>query len=207
MLKAGSIRPDTLVWREGMADWQRWSAVRHGAVPTGPGVAPRVCAHCGGVFPADQLITLQGVAVCAACKPVQLQKLKEGLVADGGTERLESLLRVAKAQKGVTWCILVLLLLYGGSLAGMSSGIPAASILMLGVLVVLPFQLIYVYRLASALEMGVPLLWVVGMFLSCIGLILLLILSTKATKALREAGFKVGLMGANLAEIERALGR
>jgi hypothetical protein len=75
-----------------------------------------------------------------------------------------------------------------------------------GVLVVLCLQMVHVYRLASALEMGVPLLWVIGVILlSCIGLILLLILSSKATKTLRNAGFRVGLLGANPRQIEQQM--
>jgi hypothetical protein len=41
-------------------------------------------------------------------------------------------------------------------------------------------------------------------FLGCIGLILLLVLSSQATKELRKAGIKVGLLGANPEDVERA---
>jgi hypothetical protein len=76
----------------------------------------------------------------------------------------------------------------------------------IGVLAVAIFQVIYVYRLASSLEKGIPILWVLGiLFLSCIGLILLLVLSSKATKQLREAGFKVGLLGGNPKDVERRM--
>jgi len=77
---------------------------------------------------------------------------------------------------------------------------------MIGVLAVAIFQVIYVYRLASSLETGIPILWVLGILcLSCIGLLLLLVLSSKATKQLREAGFKVGLLGGNPKDVERRM--
>jgi hypothetical protein len=38
-------------------------------------------------------------------------------------------------------------------------------------------------------------------------LILLLILSSKATKEIKASGFKVGLLGGNPKEIEQAMGR
>ena len=63
----------------------------------------------------------------------------------------------------------------------------------------------YVYRLAAALG-HTAIVWVLGVvFLSCIGLLLLLILSSKATKELRNAGFKVGLLGANPKDIEQKM--
>ena len=77
---------------------------------------------------------------------------------------------------------------------------------LIGLLAVVIFQVIYVYRLASSLETGIPILWVLGILcLSCIGLLLLLVLSSKATKQLREAGFKVGLLGAIPKDVEHRM--
>lgn len=95
-------------------------------------------------------------------------------------------LDIAKAQKGVLYCVLAnIVLLFFPPL----------------VLFVIPFQLYFVYRLATALRLDYPLLWAIGMFFPIISLILLLILSQKATAAIRAAGFHVGLMGANLKDI------
>ena len=41
------------------------------------------CTECGGSFPADELIPIGGGLVCAACKPVAVQKLKEGVEITG----------------------------------------------------------------------------------------------------------------------------
>jgi uncharacterized RDD family membrane protein YckC len=73
---AGVVRPDTLVWREGMASWQPYGGVAGDA-----GTAPRkTCSQCGRAFPADDLIDFGDRSVCAECKPVFLQGLKEGAI-------------------------------------------------------------------------------------------------------------------------------
>ncbi|WPD22692.1 MAG: hypothetical protein SD837_21215 [Candidatus Electrothrix scaldis] len=47
------------------------------------------CTGCGNTFPEDELIELGGRLICATCKPVALQKLKEGAV-ESGSGGLES---------------------------------------------------------------------------------------------------------------------
>ncbi|MBI3880782.1 MAG: DUF4339 domain-containing protein, partial [Verrucomicrobia bacterium] len=59
LIQSGAIRPDTLVWREGLAGWQKLSEARPaaGAPPltAPPLTAPPVqggllCAECGKIF-------------------------------------------------------------------------------------------------------------------------------------------------------------
>jgi hypothetical protein len=221
--KSGLINSSTSVWCEGMADWQPLAQAAPQLLTTLPppppvatGTGESVCVECGGVFPAAETVSLGGVRVCARCKPVYLQKLQEGVASGGRADQLARLLKIAKAQRGVNLAILLVLIcyvliLFGGVLAPVRPGAggPAALIPLVGgvgLIAVLIFQVINVYRLASALEVGVPILWVLGVFfLSCIGLLLLLLLSSKATKELRKAGFKVGLLGADPNEIQRRM--
>jgi len=90
MLRSGSIRPETLVWREGMADWATYSEAKGGAAPTGATVAgaemkpEAVCAECGKIFPVDETIRYGDARVCATCKPVFLQKMQEGVAPKTG---------------------------------------------------------------------------------------------------------------------------
>ena len=94
LAQSGIIQADTLVWHEGLANWQPYSAVRPSAPPAGV-AAPSatltaatqqavaagtdvVCAECNGVFPKENAIQYGAVWVCANCKPVFLQKLREG---------------------------------------------------------------------------------------------------------------------------------
>lgn len=105
-LRLGSILPTTLVWRSGMAEWQSASKVApeivlppaleapasdsFGAVIDAPpeltsGTPPVLpnffCTYCGVIIPADQLVRIGGRAVCAACKPVYVQQVREGMDA------------------------------------------------------------------------------------------------------------------------------
>ena len=160
--------------------------------------------------------------VCARCKPLRLQKIQEGVPTGDRTAQLARLLKIAKAQRGVNMGILLLFLCYaliifggvlgGAAASGSTGGAPAGAMAILpliavvGLLAVSLLQILYVYRLASALEVGLPILWVLGVvFLSCIGVILLLILSSKATKQIKAGGFKVGLLGGNPKEIAAAM--
>ncbi|HEY1789293.1 MAG TPA: RDD family protein [Verrucomicrobiae bacterium] len=88
LVQTGKISADTLVWREGMADWVPYSQVdATTAAPgaTGADTKPQaVCAECGKVFPEDETIRYGEVRVCANCKPILLQKLQEGAALNTG---------------------------------------------------------------------------------------------------------------------------
>lgn len=59
------------------------------------------------------------------------------------------------------------------------------------------------YRLAKALQLPAPWVFVVCSFLPYVGVIVLLILNAQATAALKRAGIHVGLMGADRRDLER----
>jgi len=81
----GEIDDGTLVWHEGLANWQSFGAVRPKDVlmppvlPTTPALdSLTTCSVCRGHFAPDDLILLLGQRVCANCKPTLLQGLREG---------------------------------------------------------------------------------------------------------------------------------
>jgi len=95
LVRQGVVRDDTLIWREGMAAWQRHAAVRGSSNPS-PGNAPpppqpayqpmaaaaatpgadvRYCSECGRAIPASQLISFGNVSVCTQCQPAYSQRL------------------------------------------------------------------------------------------------------------------------------------
>jgi uncharacterized RDD family membrane protein YckC len=93
----GKIQPDTLIWREGMANWTPYGEARGSAAPASPaspglriagatgtgsggsaGSAQATCTQCGGVFPVENMIRYGASHICANCKPVFMQKLAEG---------------------------------------------------------------------------------------------------------------------------------
>jgi uncharacterized RDD family membrane protein YckC len=82
LVLAGVVRDDTLVWKEGMQNWQPHGSVRVPvsalAVPPAGLSDARYCGECGRPFPANELVAIGTVPVCATCKPIYLQRLREG---------------------------------------------------------------------------------------------------------------------------------
>lgn len=98
LVAQGIITDTMLVWRDGLADWQPWSALRPTPDPTAEVPSPTVsdattaaptpagqerCRECGGVFPDDEVIRFGNDTVCSACKPVYLQRIREGIQRPG----------------------------------------------------------------------------------------------------------------------------
>ena len=106
------------------------------------------------------------------------------------SRRVDEILQLAKAQKGVLWCVLINIILY-----------PVPFILLLLVPILLPAQMFFIYKLARGLDSSAPILWCLGVIVPLLNLLLLLMLSQRATRRIQDAGFKVGLMGAKLVEI------
>jgi len=80
----GTITPQTLVWHEGIADWQPYETVQTQLQPATPAPAHvqegvGACSQCGNEFSVDEMLVFDGAYVCAQCKPLYLQKLKEGV--------------------------------------------------------------------------------------------------------------------------------
>jgi uncharacterized RDD family membrane protein YckC len=101
LIATGKIQAETLVWRDGMANWQPLREVRAVAalatayappvssqtpltIATAPAANEVVCAHCQGIFPRENTIQYGTSYVCAACKPAFIQKLKEGATTEVG---------------------------------------------------------------------------------------------------------------------------
>ena len=90
LVQSGKLRGDTLVWHEGMAAWQPFDTVKPAGItlpqaeaagaPFATGDATEaVCGECGKIFRKDEMIAHGGVYICAGCKPVFLQRVREGL--------------------------------------------------------------------------------------------------------------------------------
>lgn len=90
MVGQGTIASDTLVWRDGMADWAAFDQVgpqiadtsaagtQGGAAYSADDRPMFVCSSCNRTFPEDEVIQYQGAYVCAQCKPYFIQQLREG---------------------------------------------------------------------------------------------------------------------------------
>lgn len=73
--RAGKIGPATLVWHEGWSEWRRFGDASAALQPHGNAS----CVECGKVFPTSEMIQYEGSWVCAGCKAVFFQKVKEGV--------------------------------------------------------------------------------------------------------------------------------
>ncbi len=80
--ESGRIGPDTLVWRSGMPDWQPLSTVDAfaSAVLSSEG---GFCTECGRAVGAGELLAFGNSRVCANCKDVFFQRVREQGVAVG----------------------------------------------------------------------------------------------------------------------------
>lgn len=58
--------------------------------------ATAICSNCGKTVPRSDVITLQNATVCAACKPIVVQRMKEGSTINRGGVWRENELLVAE---------------------------------------------------------------------------------------------------------------
>ncbi len=97
---------------------------------------------------------------------------------------------VGKRQKAIIWLILI--------------SIPAIFIPFTSLVVGL-ISVYFIYKLAKAVKSSLAWLYIILGFLPLISLLALLHLNAKATRALREKGLKVGLMGASSSDLDNLL--
>ncbi|HEX4083864.1 MAG TPA: RDD family protein [Chthoniobacteraceae bacterium] len=87
LVHSGKIGGDTKVWRDGLADWMPYGELFGAAnSPVAAAAGAHRCAECGKAFPDSEMIAFENAWVCAACKPVFVQKLKEGINPAGVME-------------------------------------------------------------------------------------------------------------------------
>jgi uncharacterized RDD family membrane protein YckC len=89
LASAGVIEPHTLVWHEGMPNWQAYHTVRNllGAVPSTnsdevPGVVG-LCSQCEEAQLHSEMVRFGNNWVCANCKDRYTQRLREGTLTGG----------------------------------------------------------------------------------------------------------------------------
>lgn len=106
LIKARRIKAQTLVRNINMKEWRPLVELVHGgsaktvrsqapvhppealpgrtgsAVP-GDSTDTAVCSQCGRSFPHDQVVYFDQQAICAACKPMFVQRLREGVAQPG----------------------------------------------------------------------------------------------------------------------------
>jgi hypothetical protein len=110
----------------------------------------------------------------------------------GGTV---DVLAIAKAQKGILWCV-------AGAILIVVLGLSISQLFNLLGLPLIIVEIYFAYKLLIAFKSKYWILWLIGMLIPYFSLILLLVLNERATKVIRAQGYKVSLMGARLADIK-----
>lgn len=93
LVKTKKINAHTRVWRPGMKEWQELGRLTKetesmpSAITPGSGRSRQArCSECGNSFALDDMIRFGESWVCAGCKPLFVQKFKEGLTVAGAMD-------------------------------------------------------------------------------------------------------------------------
>jgi uncharacterized RDD family membrane protein YckC len=78
LVRDGIITYSTLVWNSTMTDWNEYGNLNTASEGQGSS-ANSVCAECGRSFSQDDMIKYGESWICAQCKPIFVQKIKEGV--------------------------------------------------------------------------------------------------------------------------------
>ena len=81
LARNGVIKADTLVWYQGMADWQPYATAIQGAAASGSpvGDGTEVCAVSGKRYPKREMIQYEGKWISAEHRDEFFQRLREGV--------------------------------------------------------------------------------------------------------------------------------
>jgi len=90
LIRDKKLNAKTLVWQPGMVSWQELGVLirsRKGqsgqATSAAVTVQQALCSECGLAFAEDEMIRFQEAWICAGCKPLFVQKIKEGVSVAG----------------------------------------------------------------------------------------------------------------------------
>jgi len=96
LIKAKKVNSQTMVWQPGMHAWQELGLfarrkTQGGSQSVQPAasnalIQQSVCSECGQAFAEDDMIRFEDAWVCATCKPIFVQKIKEGVTVAGAME-------------------------------------------------------------------------------------------------------------------------
>jgi uncharacterized RDD family membrane protein YckC len=90
LIRTKKINAKTLVRQDGMQNWQELGNLvrsrRTEGARSDQAVVPEkqfVCSECGRAFAEEEMIRFNDTRVCAGCKPIFIQKIKEGVSVAG----------------------------------------------------------------------------------------------------------------------------
>lgn len=161
-----------LVWHDGLADWQQAGSI--------PEIRPSLPPP--GLFRPPSGLAISPVPIADV---EAIARLYRRLVLLVGFQLLVSFLQIPLQEAAPS----------------MGVGLVAAAVLLvlLGILVAM---VITTYKLTRLLGAGLPILWAIAMFIPCLNLLTLLVLSTRAQAWCQQYGIKVGLLGPTKESLE-----
>jgi uncharacterized RDD family membrane protein YckC len=108
LIQSGKLNPDSLVWKEGMAQWEPLSKAR-GSLALAGSSNGVVCVECKKTVSPNEAISYENSWVCSTCKPIFFQKIKEGGIIPGNLPYAGFWIRVgAKLIDGVVMMIVII---------------------------------------------------------------------------------------------------
>ncbi len=164
LVRLGKITDQTIVWNEGLTEWQPYGRVRPAAVkPSVPPVMSPIsttlslrCTECQLEFSQGELVRYRDSWICTRCKPIFFQRLREGVAAPGLMDYAGFWVRFgAKLIDGIiVWVVQMVAILALSPLLGfnMFSSEPPAN---------LAFLMIYPFSFAASIFYSV---WFVGKY-------------------------------------------
>lgn len=78
LAKSGTVSPDTLVWRDGLREWQPYSQIFRNSTLTVDPVPQHFCSQCGRPYSDMDLIHYGDEWICGSCKDVFFQRVRQG---------------------------------------------------------------------------------------------------------------------------------
>lgn len=179
MLARGEITPETLAWRDGMANWVPLAQLIGAAAP----VAAPPPAPAAGVAPAVEL----------SSSPLGYSR--------------DELRHLATSQGLLMWAVLANILC-GVAAKVVPPMVPHGN-LIVGLLLIAMGLSVIIFTIYAVVRLGTDLryptwaivLYCLSVFIPCVSLICLVVLTVQASKVLKAAGVRVGLMGGRVDDI------
>lgn len=85
LIRSKKINANTLIWRQGMTEWKMLGEVAgkttndvSSSLQSAIATDGSACSECGKSYSEDHLIQFKDRWICSNCKPIYLQKMKEG---------------------------------------------------------------------------------------------------------------------------------
>ena len=80
LVQTGQVNAATLVWRQGMSDWQPWGYAQNAGTVGELPADMEACCKCGRMYSQGDLLIFGERPVCANCKPFFFERLREGVL-------------------------------------------------------------------------------------------------------------------------------